>query len=156
MKWQAAGKFGGSIKDEDWLLLKEFIEDHKIQRVVEFGTGRSTILMDAMGLSVVSYETEIELVTKNLPLLKRSMIIEWDGVDTKIPINCEMVFIDGPAGGENRESAYILASQSNAKYIACHDYQRAYETKWQHKWIHGELLATGGFTAIYGRVLPKP
>jgi hypothetical protein len=156
IKWQAAGRFGGSIKDEDWLLLKEFVETHNIQRVAEFGSGRSTILMDALGLSVVSYETEPDLFNENMRFLKRSFVVWWNGETANLPINCELVFIDGPAGGENRENAYILASQSNAKFIACHDYQRPYESKWREKWLNDwEYLVSGRFTAIYGRILQK-
>jgi len=157
MKWQAAGRFGGSIKDSDWLLLKEFFEKRKIKKVVEFGPGRSTILMDAMGISVVSYETKLKYAERILPFLKRSVIIEWDGIDTKIPINTDFVFIDGPESGESRECAYEIAAwDSKVPFVGCHDYQREYETRWRNKFMNGwPCLAKGEFTAVYERVLPK-
>lgn len=147
------GNWWGAIRKEDMLLLKEFIKKHGIKRVVEFGAGLSTIVMDSL-CTVLSYETETRFAERVLPALKNSMVVIWDGQFTNIPVNCEFVFIDGPAGGKSREPSYESAAKSNAKFIACHDYLREHETLWQKKWLFDwESLIEGKYTKIYGRVL---
>ena len=142
--------FGGpwyaAIKKEDWPLLKNFIIKHNIRKVVEFGCGASTLLLDELGVAVVSYETQRHFAERIKSGLKHAMLVVWNGQNIEIPMNCDLIFIDGP--GSQREPAYRLASQSDTKYIACHDYQEAGLCK---KWLSGwQPLVRGRNVIIYG------
>ncbi len=145
------GGFGGfAIHDQDWEVLGDFIKEHKISRVVEFGSGRSTYLMDKKCDMVVSFETDIRYCERLVGHLNNSMIIMWDGKEAALPINIDLIFIDGPK--EDRENSYRLASETTCKYIACHDYKREGETKWRDKWMSGwKPIKEGLLTAIYER-----
>ncbi len=62
----------------------------------------------------------------------------------------DMVFIDGPAGGENREPSYQLAITTKARYIVCHDSQREYERRWIKTYLNDyTLIAVSNSISVY-------
>jgi len=148
------GGFGGyAIHDQDWEVLGGFIKKHNIKKVVEFGSGRSTYLMDKAGVSVVSFETDLQFCKHLMTRLENALVVSWDGKEASIPLNADMIFIDGPKESEDRDNSYRIAAASRCKYIACHDYKRAGETKWREKWMSDwKPVEEGLLTAIYERV----
>jgi hypothetical protein len=46
------------LRQECWDLVKSYILAHEITSVLEFGSGISTILLNNLGVDVVSYETD--------------------------------------------------------------------------------------------------
>ena len=138
---------GYAIRSEDKKFLTDFVKDNEIETIVEFGCGKSTIMFDMLGCFVTSYETIGPLArTVDMLLSGKSGVFEYDGT---IP-ECDMLFIDGPKGGENREENYKIAGKSKAKYIACHDTNRKPEQKWVDKYLADRMeVATNGVTTIY-------
>lgn len=127
-----------AIRDYDMEFLEGFIRGHDIKTVVEFGAGKSTVLMDKLGVDILSYETEDEwakIVRKYLS----SEIRKWNGKDVgRIP-SVDMVFIDGPAGnaGKVREPCYRATSSSDCTYVVCHDIHRTWEKRWLRRYLYG-------------------
>jgi len=130
-----------AITQADSNLLTEFIEEHRIKSVLEFGAGVSTKLFDDLGMKVESLETDLRHAKAIASELKSISIYCWEGiVENYISNICqrseaELVFIDGPEGGQNREPSYQLALMTKARFIACHDAQRDYEAKWIKKYL---------------------
>lgn len=46
------------LRPKRWDVLKQAIFDHKVETVLEFGSGVSTILLASLGLKITSYETD--------------------------------------------------------------------------------------------------
>ena len=151
------GGEGFTMSENCWNFLKDFIKKNDIGDILEFGAGKSTLLLDELGCRVTSYETiaGYKAVIRTL-LNDTSEIYLWDGRDAKIEGQFDLVFIDGPKGGENRSDAYRLAAENiDTKYIACHDTHRAAERGWIGIYFRGfELLETKDNDRI--RIFRKP
>jgi len=131
-------KWGGSsITDKDWIFMKNVIEQNKIKTVLEFGAGLSSCLMNQMGLDVTTYESASQWVTKFRQKYPKLNIHQWDGKtekDVDMTKTYDLGFVDGPAGGSNRECSTKIAAKL-CKHIIIHDAGREWETKWQEKHI---------------------
>jgi len=133
MAW---GEF--AISQKDWHFIKEVIQKVKPKRILEFGTGLSSLLMSEEA-EVISYETErgwgreIKRKRVNGNQLK---VRYWDGVKPKEKLKkFDLIFVDGPrgrvAGGMGRQHSIELASQLS-DHVIVHDAGRDDEELWQN------------------------
>ena len=120
-------KWGGScILEEDWIFMQEIIAKHNVRNVLEFGSGLSTILFEQLGVKIVSYETSTSYANNVRTILPGIDVRMWDGktiigdIDNPPPAQFDLVFVDGPAGPENREDAIRLAAKFG-KMVIIHD-----------------------------------
>lgn len=127
-------KFGNTnITFEDWKFIRESIEKYKVKRILEFGSGLSTILLNEL-TSVVSFET-FEGVIKRMKAIDANYDIRlWDGKQSDITEHFDLVFVDGPYAGESREFSMKIASEL-ADIVIVHDAMRKEEQMWQEKYI---------------------
>jgi ADP-heptose:LPS heptosyltransferase/glycosyltransferase involved in cell wall biosynthesis len=139
---------GSNITDRDWEFIKNNIKMMGATRVLEFGAGLSTILLNRMGMEVLSFETNPKWADQIKKTCPDAHIEMWDGGkdpeskdiygiiqnflkgDEKFPL----AFVDGPANGINREWSTRIASKT-AKCVIVHDAGREWERKWQEKYI---------------------
>jgi ADP-heptose:LPS heptosyltransferase len=144
----------GSVTDQDWIFMKGIFEEYKIKTVLEFGAGLSTLLMGTLANHITTYETMPGWINKikNLADPKKHKFLQWDGKvvpaepGVKYPIpKYDFAFVDGPAGGENREWSTKYASEK-ADLIIIHDAGRKPEREWQDKYLAKDfqLIAKGG------------
>lgn len=126
-----------SLDPTDWVVLRDFLIREDIQNVIEIGPGLSTELMDDLGVHVLSYETEPIFVERmRRRVTRRVNIQQWSGVWLPmIDEKYQMAFLDGPTGGENRESSYRIFANSSVSFIACHDSKRAEDRVWIDKYL---------------------
>jgi len=134
--------FGSTcIEKEDWAVIEEVIKKNNVKRVLEFGSGLSTLLMADMGLEVISYEVMDEWAKKIRDLNPKVDIRPWDGKEIpgyKSLGEFDLVFCDGPASsvsaGEARKDS-IKMSADLARILIVHDGGRAGEAKWQDMFV---------------------
>jgi len=142
-------EFGGSsITDKDWDFIQETIEKYKVGTVLEFGAGLSTLLLNSiMARAPVTYETNIGWIKKISEINEDCDIRKWDGLAFRdnFEKSFDLAFVDGPAGGENREEATKVAAKL-AKIVIIHDAGRVPERKWQDKYLKDDFIleAKGG------------
>ena len=136
---------GGSITDLDYAFLQSIIETYNIKTVLEFGTGLSTLLFNQLGLDVETYETNQGWIDKIKAFNPSAKVNLWNGKDLEINKEYDFVFVDGPAGGANREFSTRIASLVSNKIIV-HDAGREFERQWQDKYLKGDfdLASKGG------------
>jgi ADP-heptose:LPS heptosyltransferase len=161
----------GSITDRDWIFIKDIFKEEKIGLVVEFGAGLSTLLMGSLlGHNVnkmITYETADGWIKKigSMADPKKHDIRKWDGKtvpmkEYDIPY-FDLAFVDGPAGGENREWSIKYASES-ADHVIVHDAGRVPERKWQAKYLEKDfkMVSKGGHRCHYWKrkklIEPEP
>ena len=129
-----------AISDNCQKLIEQIIVENNIKTVVEFGSGKSTIMMDKLGVSVIAYETNdeyAELIKKSLT--GTSKILKWDG--SEVPVTpCDMVFIDGPKGKVTRGSAFEAAAKIKPKIIIMHDANNVYIKNYANRYL-GDLYS---------------
>ena len=126
---------GWSLDPTDWVVLRDLLKARNIKRVVEFGAGVSTQLMDRLGVEVDSYETDEIHLEKVKRLVSKANLILWNGTSPLILGAYDLALIDGPSGGENREPSYKAVADSKIKLVACHDSKRAGERVWITKYF---------------------
>ena len=125
-----------SITETDWIVLREVIKARGIKKVVEFGSGISTQVMDRFGIEVHSFETMPIQIERVKLLVHSATFIQWEGKYPPVfTERYELAFIDGPCGGENREPSYKAVADSNVPIVACHDYKREIDNKWIEKYF---------------------
>jgi len=136
-----------SITQKDWNFIKAIIEEERPKRILEFGSGLSSLLLSEFG-EVTSYETDPEWKAKieAKKLTKNDLrIILWDGHNFPITDDSpyyhskfDLVFVDGPKeklkGGIGRDTAIRIASQVSDNVII-HDAGRCEEEIAQRKYF---------------------
>ena len=127
----------GTIDPTDWVVLRDVLKERNIEKVVEFGPGVSTQLMDASGVKVHSFETDPIFLEYIKRRIKNTTFTLWNGLFPPVLEDYQLAFIDGPTGGENREPSYKAVADSTIKIVACHDYKRADERRWIAKYFKG-------------------
>lgn len=143
---------GGSITDKDWLFIQDVIKTYGVKKVLEFGAGLSSLLMATKVEDVVTFETHEGWIRKIKEMSTgNNHVFKWDG--KKIDINLgefkdtkfDLAFVDGPAGGQNREFSTMYGSNL-ADLVIIHDAGRVWERKWQEKYLSKdfELISKGG------------
>jgi ADP-heptose:LPS heptosyltransferase len=129
---------GGAFLLPDWEYIQELVETHKIKNVLEFGPGLSTLLMHDAGLNVTAYETAERWKNRILEKRPNIDIRIWDGKVIRehdiIGKKFDLVFVDGPSGGDNREEAIRYAAQLSDN-VLIHDCNGEWEEKWQKKYL---------------------
>jgi hypothetical protein len=128
---------GYAINPIDWEFIKRIILDNKSEKILEFGSGLSSLLMSEYA-KVESWEKNPEwagIVREKNPNGNLS-IKDWvdDDIDTD---GFDLVFLDGPVGkvngGPGRETSFKLAQK--CKSIIVHDAGRDEERELQAKYL---------------------
>lgn len=143
---------GSSITDKDWEYIKQIIKNEEVKSICEFGVGLSTLLFDSFGVKVVPYETRQEDIDRFKKMNPSLDIRLWDGKKIFIPEKADLVFVDGPGGGKNREPSFIIAK--NFDRVLIHDAGRPTELQWAEKHLKEsyEKISQGGHrTAFWKR-----
>lgn len=140
-----------SIKSCDWKFIRSWMEREKVTRVLEFGSGLSSLLM-AEHATVCSFETNITVLNKVMQLHQEYAksighqptlyCSSWNGKERPVMLasgnHYDMVFVDGPqsiaGGGVGREKAVELASHAS-NLIILHDAGRPEDMQWQRKFL---------------------
>ena len=139
-RYRELGFGGGSVRTEQWDVMKEYIEDHSVWLVLEIGTGFSTILMTEMGLYTVCYETNRSWIRIVSNKLKVKGYTNFEFKHYTYPVfpeerrRYDMAFVDGPGMNNfnGREgSMRFAAEQSN--HIFVHDSARQEEREAANK-----------------------
>ena len=115
-----------AIGEDCATFLTNIITHFKIQSILEFGSGLSTLLFQNLVPNVTSYETHPEFLTPYLPYFNEHLTLKiWDGKTQLTNIgHYDMVFVDGPKDGKNRYYATQIASLISPIVIV-HDGYRA-------------------------------
>lgn len=147
-----------SITKSEWEVLEDVIKKYKIKKVVEFGPGVSTQLMDRFGVEVHAYETMLIHIKRIQLLTCNTTYILWDGQAPPIfDEEYDLAFIDGPCGGENREPSYQAIANSGISFVACHDCKREVDSKWIKKYFQNWVKIARADESIPGLlVLRRP
>lgn len=107
------------LRPECWALIKSYIIKHEIISVLEFGSGISTILLNNLGVDVVSYETD----PIYLRLIKSYNLVNvefrlWNNKIASIDQVFGISLVDGAMPRENQLSYAI----KHSRYIAIDDF----------------------------------
>lgn len=143
----------GSVTDRDWMFMKDIFKEENVKTVLEFGAGLSTLLMGSMVEKVDTYESMQGWINKIKPMAdpNKHSFYSWDGKTANIKEkHYDFAFVDGPAGGENREWSTKYASEL-ADLIIVHDAGRVPERKWQAKYLEKDfkMISKGGHRCHY-------
>jgi len=146
---------GWTLDPTDWVILRDVLIRYKVQSVLEFGAGTSTVLFDRMGLKVVSYETDKTWKTKIDRKTTNNVNIRlWGGrCPLNIKDNFDIALIDGPVGGENREPSYKSVAESEIPLVVCHDSHRDADRKWIDKYFKGWKTVSVNHESIQGLLI---
>ena len=102
-----------------WDVVKALIIEHKVTSALEFGSGVSTILLDNMGLEVVSYETDLTYMNKvkgfNLPKVDFRI---WNNVDADITGHYGLSLVDGILPRTNQ----LYYAMKHSRYVIIDDF----------------------------------
>lgn len=138
---------GWAIQMKDWKFIREAMEEYGVQKVLEFGSGLSSLLMSE-GHSVRSHETNPKWAADIRAKMNgnRLEVVDWDGKsdvsEATQPDGYDMAFIDGPPGllngGPGRARAYELAAKANPPIIITHDSGRREEQAWANRYLRGK------------------
>jgi ADP-heptose:LPS heptosyltransferase len=137
---------GGCLTDRDWMFMKEAIKKYKVKKILEFGAGLSSLLFGTVADQIITYETMPGWIKKVEPFkTTKNTFLLWDGKTIPSVDKFDMVFVDGPSGGENRQWSIKYASE-RADLVIVHDAGRVPERKWQAEYLEPEfeLIAKGG------------
>lgn len=143
---------GYNISQKDWHFIKLVMGYIKPKRVLEFGSGLSSLLMSEK-CEVISYETDPdhakEIGAKRTN--KNNLIIKlWDGKTCPDPAELiatkiDLAFVDGPQakvkGGVGRDEATRIAAQISDNIIV-HDAGRSEEDIYQRKYLRSIFKLT--------------
>jgi len=142
----AANKYGipwggFAINPGDWNFIRDIITRHKPRRILEFGSGLSSLLMSEYA-NVTSYETDHAYADQIRAQANSNALTihEWNGTDFLLrnDDHFDLVFIDGPkvngGSGPGRQEAFRAASLLSDRIIA-HDANREQETAWQNTYL---------------------
>ena len=144
---------GGCITDRDWMFMKEVIEEHGVKNIIEFGAGLSSLLFSTVAEKIITFETQPGWIKdiQDKSDETKNHLFHWDGQNLEIQdfidegLKFDMAFVDGPAGGQNREFSTKYGAEL-ADIVIVHDAGREWERKWQKKYLENdfELVARGG------------
>ena len=138
----------GAITRDDWIVLRDFILKNNIKSVIEYGYGISTALIAEVVKNLITFET-VKYYFK-VGIKNGFKVVLWKGNHGVMALNADLVFIDGPQGGQNREWSFKNAArQSNC--IAIHDAQRKEEKIWKAMYLADYKLIAGRRLEIYKR-----
>ena len=129
---------GGALTEKDWDFISKTISKYSVKSVLEFGAGLSTLLLQDLGVKLISYESNQGWIDKIKKLNPKCNILPWDGlklenVSPKVLLS-DMVFVDGPAGDKPREYSTQMAAEY-ASYVIVHDAGREWALKYQAQYL---------------------
>jgi hypothetical protein len=139
-----------SICQNDWRYLKSIVHKIGAEKIMEFGAGLSTCLMDSIKFveSITSYETNTEWGQKLAAICSDKVHVKtWDGVDIydKLP-QYDLVVVDGPMGkgigGPGRQHS-IRISANCADHVLVHDAARDEERHWAKTYLKPYFKLSG-------------
>lgn len=135
---------GWAIAEKDWDFIKDIIQRKKVNTVLEFGTGLSTLLISGIA-EVDTFETNGEWAEKiEAEALNGNIkFYIWNGQDPpEIKKRYDLAFVDGPtgkaSGGIGREMSMKLASKYADKIIV-HDAGRTDEAYLQERLLNNKF-----------------
>jgi ADP-heptose:LPS heptosyltransferase/glycosyltransferase involved in cell wall biosynthesis len=138
-----------SIWQEDWQLLKKLIDEYKVEKILEFGAGLSTVILNELKVKVVTYENEQKWADAVKKISPKADIHIWDGKYVGLEDTYDMAFVDGPRayGSAVFGRQYSIEAASKvADIVVVHDATRPGELLWQetHLRANYELVFKGG------------
>lgn len=129
---------GYAINPIDWEFIKRIILDTKPNKILEFGSGLSSLLMSEIA-KVESWEKNHEwsaMVRDKNPNGNLS-VNNWTDDSNMFPAEFDLAFVDGPVGkingGPGREESFKIAS--SCKAVIVHDAGREEEQALQEKYL---------------------
>lgn len=123
-----------SITSDECDFFYKMVTENNIQRVLEFGTGISTIIFLRIGCYITTFETSKRFVETEFPTLKSELkcnIIYYipENLNTiHVEDRFDIAFVDGPRGIKHLsrlESCLYCLDKTN--HILLHDFQRGGE-----------------------------
>jgi len=139
-----------AIGQRDWAFMESAINRLKPKRILEFGSGLSSLLMSERA-EVLSLETDPEYAEEIRGKAtdgNRLTVKIWDGAVVPEDYNArfDLIFIDDPpgkvTGGPGREASFRYAAD-HADAIICHDAGRHEERMLQHFILRTHFKLTG-------------
>jgi hypothetical protein len=127
-----------TIKKADWEYLRKYLEREKPQRILEFGTGLSTMLFGKYAV-VDSYETMTRIVVAMWNLgLPNVNVYPWDN-ESMVDGSYDFAFVDGakPRGRQ------VEIAQALAPVVGIHDYFSVSVKPFIDKYLSGYDLDEG-------------
>ena len=118
--WNSSFDGSKSIRYKRWIAVQNTIITCNIEKVLEFGSGLSTILFDKMYLKVDSYETDkdyMELVREECS--NRVNLFHWDNKNLVLSKRYDLALVDGVLP---RRKQVALAT-TYANIVAIDDYR---------------------------------
>ena len=159
MKRDCFGFNGRSFSEAHWKVMQ-----HRIENVLEIGSGFSTILFDVAGIHVTSYETDQPLIDALLPRLPRQATRVYCDYPTfpDRDQRYDTAFVDGPGFARNFDGRIhsMLFARHRTSSIFIHEYMREKENTnatevfsnhdWQCKYVSGGLALIISWTKSSG------
>jgi len=126
-----------------WILLASIADQRDVKSIVEFGSGLSTVLMNKLGIEIISLESFPEY----LPQLdlKNSKIVTYNMFDLPPRFDVDMAFIDGPGSPMDRYIAYWYVADSSIPLVVCHDTDRIRDMGMMKRYFP-DWITIGGVT----------
>ena len=140
---------GMAINPGDWEFIKKIIIDKKPKRILEFGSGLSSLLMsEYTHVDAWEFNKKWAEIIRGKNINGHLTIRDWyddPEIDTS---QYDLVFIDGPVGkingGPGREKSFEIGSKINS--VIVHDAGRDEEIKLQEKYLKGfKLVSKNGW-----------
>lgn len=133
----------GTITKGDWEFIRSEIEKYKPKTFIEFGCGLSTFLLSKHG-KVVSFETQQGWIDSAKKKYGEHLDIRlWDGKSKPTTDRFDFAFVDGPAGGDNREFSTKYAGEL-ADIVITHDGWGEFDKLWQQTYLAPNFEASRG------------
>lgn len=126
---------GGSLTDRDWAFIKSVIDQYTVRAILEFGAGLSTLLLNDLGITVLTFETNEGWINKINKINPKCAIQLWDGKHFESQFTgVDMAFVDGPAGDIGREESTRISAKV-AQVVIVHDAGRKWARKYQDQYL---------------------
>lgn len=125
----------GALRQEEFSFLDSFCKEHDVKKVVEFGSGASTLAFCLEGYEVISYETVKYWRDRVRLFLSFDPVRMWEGKAFTLTDDVDFILIDGPDPPETREESFKTAITSKAQFIASHDIFRDTEQGFIEKYF---------------------
>ena len=118
----------GHISWTCWYAIREYLRQHKITEILEFGIGLSSELFVNEGITVIGFDVHkehVETYQKLLPLKNHAVFHHYEYGEDGPPVEklypgrtWDFVFVDGP---QERSREVAVAMRVARKFIYLHD-----------------------------------
>jgi len=139
---------GGSLREDEWDILKSLVLCNNVQSVLEVGAGFSTVLLAWTVPYVLSFDTSPEWAQKVCDEIGKQVVMLY-----KYPIfpdigeRFDFALVDGPTGCSDGRRESLEFAKQHADVILIHDYGRdksASELVFGSEWVHHSFKARFG------------